>query len=157
MDLTTYKITDSQVEMIALLLINLNGSTTNLDIKNQFRGSGFSVTQEDISTAMGRLTDKSADNLLFQSEILSGTNYRTFTHIKPSMSNTVSPFSTTPRKFNTTAVITDPNKVYKGCWLVTDGNEKVHMHGSITRSKARWKFAKEVGTSYSKVQCKKVK
>lgn len=55
MELKDYKVSDSQIEMIAILLIKQNSSTTNLDIKKQFRSSGFYITQDEVSAAMTRM------------------------------------------------------------------------------------------------------
>lgn len=178
MNLKNYTVKDEQVELIALLLINTNGKTTNLEIKNQFRSSGFFINQSEVSAAMQRLEDK---------KIFNSTNngqYKTFTFGKSLNTVTVSKSQANPGSlaqakgrgvrtaslqglktplsgnFSSTAIIKEVSKVYKGAWEVRDGNNDssvLYMHKTISRGQAISKFAKETGVKYDDVRCRKVK
>jgi len=181
-----YSITESQIELIAMLLILKNGSTTNLDIKEMFRASGFNATQQEISLGMTSLESQG----FFTSSVK--TNHRiyvipydrmnelflskntgtappygqptsipasnTFSVIN-SRRNGTGTHQTILPTYKSTSIIADPTKKYDGCWLVTDKDNisSVHIHKTLTRSQARTKFAKEFGVHYNNVRCKRVK
>jgi len=176
MNLKNYKISESQIELIALLLIEKNGKTTNLDIKNQFRSTGFYVTQAEVSTAMTNMETAGKFNST------NNGKFKTFTYPKvtasPSVINIAQAIGRSNRKtsivissltsklitplkgkFVSTAIIQDIDKVYAGAWMVSNKDRKsvLYMHKTITRNQAISKFAKETGFKYDDVRCRKVK
>lgn len=141
-------INKTAVLICAIELMVENGSTTTLDVKNKLRKNHYSCSQKEVSSLMGEIASdekwKHTDN---------GT-FRTYKPTAPLTSATVgAPVAVTP------TIIPAKATGVRGDWEVnatTKGTPAYYSPG-MTRSAARWAFAKTNNVSYNDTRARKAK
>lgn len=152
------KCKESDVLEATQTLCKLNQTTTTLDVKNHLRKLGFYTLQSDISMLMDRL-----NSCGHTTWIESGSGYRIYSLVKPQVDVLGTSVSITPNSDddsdddsnddsddvnNITSKKT--RKVKVGDWRCWIGNKSdnvkyiSYINENLTRSQARWKFAKQV-------------
>ena len=147
-------ITKQDVLAVAADLINKNGSTTTLEVKNVLRAANKKVFQTEVSAFMDELTN--VDN---EFTVLSDNGiYRTYGAVTPTLqpvaaSNSTATNSTVTR---TAGVVTTRslNAAVKGCWEVNAANHTgvtsvMYFDSNMTRDAVRQEFARTNGVKFA--------
>lgn len=142
------KLNKTAVLICAVELMLDNGSTTTLDVKNKLRKNHYSCSQTEVSSFMRDLASeekwKHSDNGVF----------RTYTPTVPLTPSTVG----TPVAIKATVIPAKKSGV-KGDWEVnaTSKTTPAYYSPGMTRSAARWAFAKSNNVSFSDTRARKAK
>jgi hypothetical protein len=133
-----------------------NGEVTNLTIKQILRNDGYEVYQNQVSGYMSELENeenwRSTNNGIYRTFIIPSTSNLLLTSpITPNTSSTsVKPNAVTPLD------ISDVNVSDWRALSLENPGIIYHFSAALTRSQARYAYAKLTGVSYNDVQAKRI-
>ena len=133
------------VGLFATMLMDENGNTTTLEVKNVLRAQGYNACQSDISSFMRDLAVRE------KWQVEDTGNHKTYT--LPDYSSPAAPVATR----GTVSELTFPSK---GCWEVNSTSLSYvvrYYDSSANRSQVRWAFAKSTGTKFADSRSRKHK
>lgn len=142
-------ITKQDVLAVAADLINKNGSTTTLEVKNALRAANKKAFQTEVSAFMDEIT-----NVDKEFTVLSDNGiYRTYGAVTPTLQPVAASNNTTATQATgyATGAITTP---IKGCWEVNAANHTgvtavMYFPVGMTRDAVRQEFARTNGVKFA--------
>lgn len=158
-------ITLTALKLAALLHIEINGSTTSLDVKNILRANGVSANQQDVSELLIAAKD--------QLPLSSTTNGMYNVYSLPDPDDVVAANSiTAPNPTNVSFALSyikrdgtnvvgtdDPSTLKNNDWIVSgntlNDDKNIYFDGSYTRDEVRFAFAKLRNVEYHETRAKR--
>lgn len=163
-------ISSTAVKLAALLLIEINESTTTLDVKNLLRDQNVQANQDQVSALM----EQAADELPL--EFTTNGVYRTYTLPEPQQVVSSNNTPATPQQMATPSSnvnvcyqmkngkriggTRDSNFLDEGDWIVTHSDsttdqDTIYFSQSFTRDEVRQAYSKVTGINFWNVRARK--
>ena len=137
------QLTQRATELATLFLIETEGITTTLDVKNLLRSHGYSASQSEVSRFMEADMQLGLHNLT--RERRPGDAFFTYSLMQP-----VPPATQAVPLTSAVAPSSAPT------WTAYNGNQRFiskEYPTTMTRDQARWKFCVDTGSTWNEARC----